>query len=63
MAKKKIYCPKCGSVNCTCHRKGLNWKLGCLGFLLFNIFGLFLARIGHNRLICRCNNCGKKWEM
>ncbi|MBR0045315.1 MAG: hypothetical protein IJP75_02895 [Bacteroidaceae bacterium] len=61
--EKKLHCPKCGSTDCTSHKKGYNRALGCLGFLFLNIFGLLLGCIGKNKLICQCNECGKKWTM
>ena len=63
MKKKKIHCPKCGGTNCTYHTRGYSWGKGCLGFLLLNVFGLLLGCFGHSKKICRCNDCGKQWEM
>lgn len=58
-----LRCPRCGSTNCHCHVKGYDFGLGCLGFLVFNIFGLLLGCIGQDKLVCRCKECGKSWTM
>lgn len=60
---RKIHCPKCGGTNCSSHRKGFNWGLGCLGFLFLNILGLLLGWIGSRKRVCYCHDCGKNWEM
>lgn len=58
-----MVCPRCGSSNYSTHKRGYSWTYGCLGVLVLNIFGLLLGRIGSNKIVFYCRDCGEEWTM
>lgn len=76
-----MICPRCGSNNVTMQAvtetyttgktKGFGWVKSCLGFLLFNIPGLFCGFCGmgkgktttstKTKVIHICQNCGHQF--
>lgn len=76
-----MICPRCGSSQVTAQAvtettstgktKGFGWIKSCLGFLLFNIPGLFCGFCGmgkgktktttRTRVIHICQNCGHQF--
>ena len=60
--QNKMHCPFCGSDQVRCSKRGYSWTYGCLGALVFNIFGLLCGYIGRDNLVCHCDECGENWN-
>ena len=74
-------CPKCGSDHVTSQAitethsqeitKGFGWIKACIGFLLFNVWGILCGLCGmgkrkqttttRSKVIHICQNCGYSW--
>lgn len=55
-------CPFCGSENVTTYKRGFSWLLGCLGFFIAPLIGLLIGFVGKDKLMHKCEYCGKKWS-
>ena len=57
-----IHCPRCGSENVECGKKGFSAGKALVGGLLTGGIGLAAGFIGRNKLQYTCLHCGYKWD-
>lgn len=59
---RRIVCPRCGSENVTCGKKGFSGKKAIIGGLLTGGIGLAAGFLGSNKLQYTCLICGNVWD-
>jgi tellurium resistance protein TerD len=60
--KRKVHCPKCGSIQIQAFQKGFDYGSAAVGGLLVGEIGILAGGIGSKNIELICLKCGNKWK-